>query len=49
MAEKELIRIVGRNNLLNEPRLLEEFSTDASFSPGKRPRCIVRPANTDEV
>jgi FAD/FMN-containing dehydrogenase len=49
MAEKELIRIVGRNNLLNEPRLLEEFSTDTSFSPAKRPRCIVRPQNTDEV
>ena len=49
MVEKELIRIVGKSNILKTPRLLEEFSTDTTFSPGKRPRCIVRPGNANDV
>ncbi len=49
MVEKELIRIVGKSNILKTPRLLEEFSTDTTFSPGKRPCCIVRPGNANEV
>jgi len=49
MAKKELTRIVGRGNVLDRPEVLEEFSGDASFVPGKRPRYVVRPGNADEV
>ncbi len=49
MAERELENIVGRNNVLNGPGVLEEYSRDFSFVPPIKPRCIVKPANVDEV
>jgi FAD/FMN-containing dehydrogenase len=49
MAERELISIVGRGNVLYRPKVLEEYSRDSSFVPRIRPRCIVKPGNADEV
>ena len=49
MAEKELEKIVGSENILNSTEVLEEYSRDLSFVPRMRPRCVVRPENADEV
>ena len=49
MPEKELIEIVGRNNVLCKPEVLEQYSSDLSFAPKMRPRCIVKPGNLQDV
>jgi FAD/FMN-containing dehydrogenase len=49
MAERELAKIVGSKNVLSGVRALREYSQDLSFVPRVRPRCVVKPANTDEV
>jgi FAD/FMN-containing dehydrogenase len=49
MAEIELEKIVGSTNVLDSPRILEEYSRDLSFAPRVRPRCVVKPANVEEV
>jgi FAD binding domain/FAD linked oxidases, C-terminal domain len=49
MPEKELIEIVGRNNVLCKPAVLEQYSSDLSFVPKMRPRCIVKPGNLQDV
>jgi FAD/FMN-containing dehydrogenase len=49
MAEKELAKIVGSRNVLDKPRVLEEYSKDLSFVPRVRPRCVVKPGNVEEV
>lgn len=49
MAEKELAKIVGSKNILDSPRILEEYSRDLSFVPRIRPRCVVKPASVAEV
>ena len=49
MAEKALVEIVGRSNVLYSPRVLEEYSQDLSFVPRIEPICVVRPGNVEEV
>lgn len=49
MAEKELEKIVGSENVLVNADIMEEYSGDLSFTPRVRPRCVVRPGNADEV
>jgi len=49
MAEEELVKIVGRSNVLDRPETLEEYSNDFSFVPGIKPQCIVKPGNVEEV
>lgn len=49
MAEIELVKIVGSSNVLDSPRILEEYSRDLSFVPQIRPRCVVKPGNVEEV
>ena len=49
MAEKELAKIVGSKNVLSSAEVLEAYSQDLSFVPRVKPRCVVKPGNTDEV
>ena len=49
MAEKELAKIVGISNVLDDPGVLEQYSRDSSFVPRIRPRCVVKPGNVEEV
>lgn len=49
MAENELSGIVGSEHVLDSPDILEEYAGDSSFTPRLRPRCIVKPGNTEEI
>ncbi|TDA63441.1 MAG: FAD-binding oxidoreductase [Clostridia bacterium] len=45
----ELIKIVGRDYVLDAAEILEQYSRDHSFYPARRPNFVVRPHNTEEV
>lgn len=45
----ELEKIVGTGNVLDSPDILEEYSSDLSFVPKTRPRCVVKPGTAEEV
>ena len=50
MIQKEkLTRIVGADNVSDDPAVLEEYSSDISFANRVRPVCIVKPADTKQV
>jgi FAD/FMN-containing dehydrogenase len=49
MAEKELVKIVGGDNVLDGPEARHGYSRDSSFVSRIVPECIVRPGNADEV
>lgn len=49
MAEKALADIVGSNNVLADHPVLTEFQGASGISQAFEPRCIVRPASTEEV
>lgn len=49
MQKEELIGIVGKDNVLDDPETLEAYSRDQSFVPPKKPLSVVRPENVDEV
>jgi len=40
MAGKELTKILGSKNILENLKILEEYSKDLSFAPRIRPRCV---------
>jgi FAD/FMN-containing dehydrogenase len=42
-------KIVGTGNVLDSQDMLEEYSSDLSFVPRMRPRCVVRPGTAEEV
>jgi len=49
MVENGLEKIVGRDNVLNDPDKLKEYSGGFNFVPRKMPGCVVKPANIDEL
>jgi FAD/FMN-containing dehydrogenase len=51
MAKKtdELIKIVGAENVINDPITLDVYSKDHSFIPPRKPRMVAKPKNADEV
>ena len=51
MAEKkdELIKIVGAENVIDDPITLDGYSRDHSFTAPRKPLMVVKPANADEV
>jgi FAD/FMN-containing dehydrogenase len=51
MAKKkdELIKIVGGENVINDPITLDVYSKDHSFTPPMKPRMVVKPMSADEV
>ncbi len=48
MIEIELEKIVGKEHVLDGPGKLQEYSIRPGTS-GKAPRCVVEPANTEEL
>jgi FAD/FMN-containing dehydrogenase len=51
MADKkdELIKIVGAENVINDPITLDVYSRDHSFTAPRKPLIVVKPKNADEV
>jgi len=51
MAEKkdELIKIVGAENVINDPITLDVYSRDHSFTAPRKPLMVVKPTNADKV
>ena len=51
MAEKkdDLIKIVGAENVINDPATLDIYSRDHSFATPMMPLMVVKPKNADEV
>jgi FAD/FMN-containing dehydrogenase len=51
MADKkdELIKIVGAENVIDDPATLDVYSRDHSFIAPSKPLMVVRPKNADEV
>ena len=48
-AKNRLEEIVGRENVMDNPDILETYSGAMSFVPPVRSRCVVRPADAHEV
>jgi FAD/FMN-containing dehydrogenase len=44
-----LLELVGSDNLLDDPAVLESYAADESFALPSRPRLVVRPGDEDEV
>ena len=49
MEKDELIKIVGADNILDDPESLSSYSRDLSFTPPRKPNLVVKPGNSDEV
>jgi hypothetical protein len=49
IEEKELVKIVGKANVIREPETLNSYSKDISFVNSVRPECVVRPGNADDI
>jgi FAD/FMN-containing dehydrogenase len=49
MVENELLKILGRENILDSPEVLKEYSSDGSFAPPHTPARVVRPAGLEEL
>ena len=51
MAEKKdgLMKIVGAENVIDDPATLDAYSRDHSFIPPRKPLMVVKPRNADEV
>jgi FAD/FMN-containing dehydrogenase len=47
--KKDLIEIVGADNVSDAPEDLAKYSEDESFVHTIMPRCVVKPGNADEV
>jgi FAD/FMN-containing dehydrogenase len=48
-GNEDLKKIVGAKNVLDDEKTLEEYSSDISFVPPMRPRCVVKPKDADEI
>ncbi len=46
---KKLAAILGKEHVTTDPDKIAFYGRDQSFSPDRRPHCIVFPENTDEV
>jgi FAD/FMN-containing dehydrogenase len=50
MSIKETLkRVVGNDHFFDSEEILQEYSTDLSFVPQVRPRCVVRPGTGKEI
>ena len=49
IVKDRLVNLVGTENVLNEPSILDRYSRDISFVNTTRPACIVKPRNAGEV
>jgi len=48
-AKAELVALVGKENVLDDPETLDTYSKDQSFARVMKPRLVVKPKNVDEV
>ena len=48
-AKAELVALVGKENVLDDPETLDTYSKDQSFTRAMKPRLVVKPQNVDEV
>ena len=48
-VKEELTKIVGKANVYDAPEELDKFIKDESLVHPVRPKCVVRPGNSDEV
>ena len=48
-AVVKLGKIVGKKNILNDPRILNEYSGGIVSIPRKMPSCVIRPSDIDEL
>jgi len=46
---EKLGKIVGSQNIFDDPVILEEYSGDLSFAPRVRPLCVVKPGDARQV
>ena len=46
---KALVKIVGADFVVNDPKVLSSYATDYSYSPKRMPRFVVRPGTAEEV
>jgi FAD/FMN-containing dehydrogenase len=44
-----LASIVGRDNVVDDAGILEEYAADHSFAPPRLPRCVARPGGEEQV
>ncbi|HEX7475650.1 MAG TPA: FAD-binding oxidoreductase [Dehalococcoidales bacterium] len=49
MVDSELVKIVGKENVLSSVETLKEYAADRSFAPAKMPAWVVKPANAEEL
>jgi len=49
MIKSKLEKIVGKENVIDDPKILEDYTRNRSLTPTKRPRFVVKPNNTEEV
>jgi FAD/FMN-containing dehydrogenase len=47
--KKELVEIIGVNNVFDSPEILEKYATDDGINPPGAPTIAVKPRNTEEV
>jgi FAD/FMN-containing dehydrogenase len=47
--EDQLSGIVGADNVMDSPQVLEEYAADESLAPSIAPTCVVRPKDAGEV
>jgi FAD/FMN-containing dehydrogenase len=45
----DLAEFVGKENVLDDPEILDDYSRDQSFTQVMKPRFVVKPKNIDEV
>lgn len=45
----ELIKLVGADNVIDDPEILASYSSDLSFAAARKPQLVVKPRNADEV
>jgi len=49
VTKRELTQLFGKGKVLDAPEALEMYAKDESFAHPVRPRCVIKPTNTDEV
>jgi len=49
MIDEDLIKILGEDNILDNPEVLSEYSGKNGFKPARLPSLVLRPANIEEL
>jgi hypothetical protein len=49
MVKPKLENIVGKEYVIDDPEILQDYTISRSLTPGKRPNFVVKPQNTEQV